>query len=119
MARRLPHCRAWAASQSATLEPMTLRIERVSAEGGTVIRLIGRVQSDCLAEIEAQIEGAKPRPALDLEEVTLVDIGAVRFLNACDESGIELLHCAPYIQHWMASDQGDGRGGRGEAERRE
>jgi glutathione S-transferase len=104
------------------LEPMTLRIERVSAQGRTVVRLIGRVQSDCLAEIEAQIEGAKPRPALDLEEVTLVDVRAVRFLSVCEQSGIELLHCAPYIRHWMAGErpgQGDGRGGRGKAERKE
>ena len=84
---------------------MTLRIERVSAQGRTVVRLIGRVQSDCLAEIEAQMEGAKPRPALDLEEVTLVDVGAVRFLSVCEQSGIELLHCAPYIRHWMASER--------------
>jgi hypothetical protein len=101
---------------------MTLRIETVSAQGRTVVRLIGRVQSECLTEIEAQVEGAKPRPALDLEEVTLVDLGAVRFLSACEQNGIELLHCAPYIRHWMASErphQGDGRGGRGEAERRE
>ena len=101
---------------------MTLRIVRVSAQGRTVVRLIGRVQAECLAEIETQLEGATPRPALDLEEVTLVDIGAVRFLIACEQDGIELLHCAPYIRHWMASErsgQGDGPGGHGEAERRE
>ena len=89
---------------------MTLRIERVSAQGRTVVRLIGRVQSECLPEIEAQLEGAKPRPALDLEEVTLVDVGAVRFLSLCEQRGIELLHCAPYIRHWIASErrgQGD------------
>jgi hypothetical protein len=53
--------------------------------------------------------------------VTLVDIGAVRFLSACEQRAIELLHCAPYIRHWIGSErpaQGDGRGGRGEAERR-
>jgi len=84
--------------------PMTLRIERVSAPGRTVVRLIGRVQSECLAEIEAQIEGAEPRPALDLEEVTLVDVVAVRFLSACEQRGIELLHCAQYIRYWMTSE---------------
>ena len=100
---------------------MTLRIERVSAQGSTVVRLIGRVQSECLPEIEAQLEGAKPRPALDLEEVTLVDVGAVRFLSACEQSGIELLHCAQYIRHWMASDrpgQGDSGDGGDRAERK-
>ena len=84
---------------------MTLSIERVSAQGRTVVRLIGRVQSECLAEIDAQIEGAEPRPALDLEEVTLVDVVAVRFLGSCERRGIELLHCAPYIRHWMASER--------------
>ena len=101
--------------------PMTLRIERVSAQGRTVVRLIGRVQSECLAEIEAQIDGVNPRPALDLEEVTLVDVGAVRFLSACEHSGIDLLHCAQYIQHWMASDrlgQGDSGDGGDKAERK-
>ena len=84
--------------------PVTLRIEQVSAQGRTVVRLIGRVQSECLPEIEAQLEVVKPRPTLDLEEVTLVDVGAVRFLSACEHSGIDLLHCAPYIRHWMANE---------------
>ncbi len=84
---------------------MTLRIERVSAQGRTVIRLIGRVQSECLAGIQAQLEGAKPRAALDLEEVTLVDVAAVRFLGSCEQDGIELLNCAAYIRHWIAGER--------------
>jgi hypothetical protein len=90
---------------------MTLRIERVSVQGRTVVRLIGRVESDCLPGIGLQLEGTEPPPALDLGEVTLVDVGTVRFLNVCEQRGIELLHCAPYIRHWMASEQpgqGDG-----------
>jgi hypothetical protein len=43
--------------------------------------------------------------ALDLEEVTLVDIGAVRFLLVCEESGMELLHCSPYIRQWMVTEK--------------
>ena len=100
---------------------MTLRIERVSAQGRTVVRLIGRVQSECLPEIEAQLEGPEPRPALDLDDVTLVDVGAVRFLDACEQKGVELLHCAPYIRHWMASEgpgQGDSGDGGDKAERK-
>ena len=31
-----------------------------------------------------------------LESVTLVDIEVVRFLNTCEESGIDLFHCSPY-----------------------
>jgi len=84
---------------------MTLRIERGSAQGRSIVRLIGRTHSEYLAEIEAQIDGAEPPLALDLEEVTLVDVGAVRFLRACEQRGIELLHCAPYIRHWMTSER--------------
>jgi hypothetical protein len=82
-----------------------LRIERVSVQGRTIVRLIGRLESECLREIEAQIEGTEPRPALDLREVTLVDVGTVRFLGACEQSGIQLLHCAPYIRNWIASER--------------
>jgi hypothetical protein len=78
---------------------MTLRIEQVSAQGRTVVRLIGRVQSECLAEIEAQIEGVKPRPALDLAEVTLVEVGAVRFqrLRATRDRAVALRPLHPAL----------------------
>jgi len=38
---------------------------------------------------------------LDLEEVDLVDVEAVRFLNTCEAGGISVLHCSPYIREWM------------------
>jgi hypothetical protein len=34
--------------------------------------------------------------ALDLDGVTLVDIEVVRFLNVCEENGVELFQCSPY-----------------------
>jgi hypothetical protein len=43
-----------------------------------------------------------------LDEVTLVDVAAVRFLIACEAEGIEVRHCAPYIREWMAREQGRG-----------
>jgi hypothetical protein len=61
---------------------MTLRIESTSAEGRTVLRLIGRVQSEYLSDLRSQIDGLEWRLALDLDEVTLVDVGVVRFLLA-------------------------------------
>ena len=42
---------------------------------------------------------------LTCECVTLVDIEVVRFLNACEKSGTELIHCSPYIREWMAREQ--------------
>ncbi len=84
---------------------MTWRIERVAARGRTILRLSGWIQSEYLSEVEAQIQGHGPHVTLDLNEVTLVDVGVVRFFLACEASGIELLACAPYIRHWMARER--------------
>jgi hypothetical protein len=42
--------------------------------------------------------------ALDLEEVTLVDIDIVHFLARCEAGGTELLHCSPYIREWISRE---------------
>jgi hypothetical protein len=43
---------------------------------------------------------------LDLEEVDLVDIDAVRFLNGFESMGVSILHCSPYIREWMVRERG-------------
>ena len=43
--------------------------------------------------------------ALDLEEVDLVDVESVRFLNAREAEGISVLHCSPYIREWMLRER--------------
>lgn len=70
----------------------------------TIIRLNGRLQSEHLDELQMQVDGEQSPVALDLEGVTLVDIDVVRFLNACEKSGVELLHCWPYIREWMSRE---------------
>jgi anti-anti-sigma regulatory factor len=80
---------------------MTLRIERAADRHKTILRLSGRLQSQHLEELKKQVDGEQSPIVLDLEGVTLVDIEIVRFLNACEKSGVELLHCWPYIQEWM------------------
>ena len=84
---------------------MTLRIERYADPGGTTIRLIGRMQAEHVSEVERQIEGSGTKVMLDLEEVTLVDLQVVRFLGACEASGIEILNCSPYISDWVARER--------------
>jgi len=80
---------------------MTLRIERISAKGETRIRLSGEFRSEHVDQVKTEIERGGPRPALDLEEVDLVDVEGIRFLNACEVEGILALHCSPYIREWM------------------
>jgi hypothetical protein len=84
---------------------MSLRIERVSAGPATTIRLIGRIRAEYLDELKAQIKDTEARLALDLEEVSLVDVDTVRFLGTCQAQGISLVHCSPYINDWITKER--------------
>ncbi len=86
-------------------ETMTLKIERISGKRRTRIRLCGAFRSEHLDQVKAEIERGGPRVALDLEEVDLVDVEGVRFLNACEADGISVLHCSPYIREWMSRER--------------
>ena len=84
---------------------MTWRIEKAADRHKTIIRLSGRLQSEHLDELKMQVDGEQSPITLDLEGVTLVDIEIVRFLNTCEESGIDLFHCSPYIREWMLREK--------------
>lgn len=89
---------------------MTLKIEKHSDGCGTRIRLIGRVRREHLPELEKQIGEGRSKIALDLEEVILVDVEAVRFLGVCAAQGVALLNCAPYISDWISKERDQGKG---------
>ena len=84
---------------------MTLRIERTSSKPSTRIRLSGELRAEHLEQLRAEIERAGPRVALDLEELDLVDIEGVRFLNVCAAEGVSVLNCSRYISEWMLREQ--------------
>ncbi|HEY6261846.1 MAG TPA: hypothetical protein VIW47_09640 [Nitrospiraceae bacterium] len=84
---------------------MTVRIERETHRLKTMIRVSGRLQSTHLDELKTQLEMAQSRIVLDLNGVTLVDVETVRFLNACEQEGVEFLHCWPYIREWMVREK--------------
>ena len=86
---------------------MTLKIERISGKGRTRIRLSGGLRAEHIDQVNAEIERCGPRVALDLEEVDLVDVEAVRFLNICQLEGVRVLHCSPYIREWMVRERGN------------
>ena len=84
---------------------MTLKIETDSDGQKKIIRLSGRLRSEHLDELKTQMDGDQSRIAVDLDGVTLVDVEAVRFLNTCEKSGTELLHCCPYIREWIIRER--------------
>jgi hypothetical protein len=69
------------------------------AEGHrTTLRLIGHRQAASLEAWQAHREGNGSRTVLDLDEVTLVDLEAVRFLGDCETAGMTVLHGLPSVQ---------------------
>ena len=84
---------------------MTLRIERSSGKRGTRIRLSGELRSEQLDDLRAEIEHGGPRVTLDLDEVDLVDIDAVRFLRTSEVGGVEVVNCSAYIREWMNQER--------------
>jgi len=80
---------------------MTLRIAKTFDGQRTILRLSGRIQSANVEDIREQMTGNVETIALDLEEVTLVDLDVVRFLGGREDEGVELVNCSPYIRDWI------------------
>jgi hypothetical protein len=85
---------------------MTLKIRQVAGEREIRICLSGQLRSEHLDQLKSEVERVGPRVTLDLEELDLVDIEGVRFLNACESAGISILCCSPYIREWMLQERG-------------
>jgi len=81
---------------------MTLRIQRVQG----AIRLSGEFRVGHLDQVKSEIESCESPIVLDLEELDLVDLEGVRFLNACESAGVSILHCSAYIREWMLQERG-------------
>jgi hypothetical protein len=85
---------------------VTLKIDRRH----TTVRLIGRVRAEDLVEVARQLETSGPGAVLQLDEVTLVDVDVVRFLNRCETEGVRLVNCSPYIREWMNRERNRSQG---------
>jgi hypothetical protein len=84
---------------------VTLKIEKIVGKRRTTVRLIGRVRAEDLSEVAGQLEASGPRAVLQMDEVTLVDVDVVRFLNKCETEGVRLINCSPYIREWMSREK--------------
>jgi len=80
---------------------MTLRIDRVRDR----VRLSGEFRSEHVHQVKAELDLCTPPVVLDLEEVGLADVEAIRFLNSCEATGVPVLHCSAYIRAWMFQER--------------
>jgi anti-anti-sigma regulatory factor len=82
-----------------------LKIEKNTRGGKTTIRLIGHLQAEHVGELQKQLQDNRPQFVLDLKEVTIVDVDVVRFLGACEQEGVKIVHFSPYIREWVQREQ--------------
>ena len=84
---------------------VSFKIEKHRDRHSTTIRLIGRMRAEDLSELEKQVRESESKIVLDLEELDLVDVEAVRFLGMCERQGVTLLNCSPYIRDWIGKER--------------
>ena len=83
---------------------MTLRIVSEAREDGSTIRLIGHMRAEHVEHVRAELTVNRAPMALDLDELRLADVDAIRFLVAAERQGVVLQHCAPFVREWMARE---------------
>lgn len=86
-----------------------LKIEKDCDGSVTRLRLFGRIESDLIASIRSAISDccAHAHKIMELSEVTLVDLEGVRFLISCEDEGVELVQCPPYVREWIARERAE------------
>ena len=83
-----------------------LKIQR-SSNGQVIFALTGRMNAEHVAEFEALFSsetGTGPI-VLDLKDLTLVDLDAVRFLESCETDSIKIKNCPAYIREWITRER--------------
>ena len=76
-----------------------------------MFRVSGRIDGayvEVLQQLTENEKTANGRLALDLTEVTVVSLEAVRALNVAETSGIELRNCPAYVREWISRVRGCG-----------
>jgi hypothetical protein len=84
-----------------------LKVQR-TANDDVVFIVAGRLEPGSVGELLALLamEPAGRPVVLDLKDLLLADLEAIRFLRQCEGQGVVLRNCPPYIRVWMASDGG-------------
>jgi len=84
---------------------MTLKIEKQAQSNGTTIKLIGQLEQHDLGCLKAELQQSEPAIILDLEEIFLVDVDAIRFLAECETEEVRIHNCSLYIREWIQRER--------------
>ena len=84
---------------------VTFRIYRSSSPDAIVFALSGDIDREHAARLQRFLTSATDRRVtLDLQNVTLVDRGAVRFLAGVEATGIRIVNCPGHVSTWIAAE---------------
>lgn len=85
-----------------------LNIQQSSSGGWVVFRLSGRIEPEDVAELQRLLglEPAGQAIVLDLQDLTLIDRDALKFLAKCQVENIRLDNCPAYIREWIDAERG-------------
>jgi len=82
-----------------------LRIVRSINAVTTTLTVSGRIGAEQLPELRRSVDEERGRDVvLDLVEVGLVDVEAVRFLVQCETQGVRIVRCPAYVREWIARE---------------
>ena len=85
---------------------MSYRIERLTDARGVTFSLSGEMDGDHVAELGALIAAESDRLiSLDLADVTLVNLGAMKFLADAEAVGAVLVNLPDYVRRWIDAER--------------
>ena len=80
---------------------MTLKITRICEKHESRLCLSGQLRCANVVDLHAEMEQVGQKVILDMDEVDVVDIDGIRFLNDCLARRIQVVNCSPYIREWL------------------
>ena len=63
------------------------------------------MKAEELSELKALFDTDYRTIVLDLQDVTLADRDAVKFLRDCEADGMKLDNCPAYVREWMEREK--------------
>jgi len=97
----------WRTDQGRRWKSLMWKVRRVEDRGRVVLKLIGWLVGNQLAELEDPFRSETDVESLilDLTDVRLVDQDAVRFLADCEARGAQLRNYPDYIREWIDAEK--------------
>jgi NAD(P)-dependent dehydrogenase (short-subunit alcohol dehydrogenase family) len=80
-------------------------LDRLFAQIPGRVRLSGEFRSGHVHQVKTEKDQCGSPGVLHLEEVDLVDVEAIHFLNSCEEQGVSVLNASAYIEKWMVRER--------------